>query len=322
MSGSVLFDYPGPKARRRHLIIGIVGSILLLALVVGVFYGLREQLVAAKWQPMLDPVTWTAYLLPGLVNTLKAAAISVVTSGVLGLLLGVGRLSHLKIIRWPVGVIVEFFRAVPVLMMMLFSYYAFRTLNIFSGDALSLAGVVTGLTLYNSCVIAELVRAGVHSLPKGQREAGVALGLTRGQTMSTILLPQAITAMLPSLVAQLIVILKDTTLGTMIAYSELLRSGGTVDAVYGNLIVVYIIVGTIFFLLNWSLTRVAEWLEGRARRHEVPAPHEDDAPDIEFIQDDLPAMGRPSNWSGAVARVLGAPGDWVPKPRYGIAGWS
>lgn len=318
MTASVLFDVPGPKAIRRHRIIGVVGSIALLALAVAVAYGLREQLLPAKWTPLFEPSTWTAYLLPGLLSTLGAAAVAVATSISIGLLLGLGRLSHCRSIRWPSGVIVEFFRAVPVLMMMLFSYYAFRALDIFSGDTLSLAGVVTGLTLYNSCVIAELIRAGVHSLPKGQREAGVALGLTRFQTLVSILLPQAITAMLPSLIAQLIVVLKDTTLGTMIAYSDLLRSAGTIDAVYGNLIPVYIVIGAIFFLLNWSLTKLAEWFEGRARKHESHLPNEPAAPDIEFIQDDLPQLGHRSGWTGAVARVIGTPTTWIPKPKYEI----
>lgn len=322
MNGSVLFDYPGPKARRLYLIIGIVGSLVLLGLVFAVIWGLREHLVAAKWRPMLQESTWTAYLLPGLLNTLRAAAISVLTSSLLGLILGIGRLSHVRVIRWPAAVIVEFFRAVPVLMMMLAAYYGFRALGIFSGDTLSLMGVVTGLTLYNGAVIAELIRAGVHSLPKGQHEAGAAIGLTRSQTLNSILLPQAITAMLPSLVAQLIVILKDTTLGTMIAYYDLLRSAGTMDAVYGNLIVVYIVVGAIFFICNWALTKLAEWLEGRARRRSTARPP---APDIEFIQDDLPHVGERSGWSGAAARiatVLGAPGKWVPKARFGVPGVS
>lgn len=322
---SVLFDHPGPKAARRHKIIGIIGGIVLSAMGVGLIYGLREQLGWNMWKPVFTGSTWTAYLLPGLLNTLKAAALAVAFSIILGIILGIGRLSHRRWIRYPVGVIVELFRAVPVLMMMLFSYYAFRALNLLSGDTLSLAGVVMGLTLYNSAVIAELIRAGVHSLPHGQFEAGQAIGLTRGQTMLQIQLPQAISAMMPSLVAQLIVVLKDTTLGTMISYSELLRTGGTINAVYGNIIVIYFVIGTIFFALNYALRRLAEWFEGRARQHETLTPFEPPAPDIDFIQDDLPQVGRPSGWSGAIARVtgvLGAQGAWVPKPKYGIAGLS
>ena len=322
---SVLFDYPGPKAARRHRIIGIVGTIILVSMGAGLIYGLRDQLTWNMWKPVFTGSTWTAYLLPGLLNTLKAAALAVVFSLILGTVLGIGRLNHRRWVRYPFGVIVELFRAVPVLMMMLFSYYAFRALNVLSGDLLSLAGVVMGLTLYNSAVIAELIRAGVHSLPHGQFEAGQAIGLTRNQTMLQIQLPQAVSAMMPSLVAQLIVVLKDTTLGTMISYSELLRTGGTINAVYGNIIVIYFVIGTIFFALNYGLRRLAEWFESRARRHETLTPFEPPAPDIDFIQDDLPQVGRLSGWSGAIARVagvLGAPGPWVPKPQFGISGLS
>lgn len=266
---SVLFDVPGPRTRRRNLVIGVIGGVILLALIGSLVWGLRAQLAPAKWQPFTDPGTWTAYLVPGLLATIKAAVISVLASSVIGLLLGVGRLSHVKLISWGSGVIVEFFRSVPVLMMMVFSYYAYLSTGLFSGDLLSLMGVVTGLTVYNSCVMAELVRAGVHGLPSGQLEAGQAIGLLHGQVLRSILLPQAISAMMPSLVSQLVIILKDTALGYMITYPELLRSAQYIDAVYGNLVVGFIIVAVIFYILNWSLTRVARILERRLRSRRI-----------------------------------------------------
>ena len=163
------------------------------------------------------------------------------------------------------GIFVEFFRAVPVLMMMFFAYYfGLFTLNI-SGSALPLFGAVVGLTFYNSCVIAELVRSGVHSLPRGQREAGYAIGLTSGQTLTSILLPQAITAMLPSIVSQLVVILKDSALAYNIAYLELLRQGQNLAVYEGNLIPTLIVLAVIYILINWALTRVARALEARLR---------------------------------------------------------
>ncbi len=266
---SVLFDVPGPRTRRRNLLIGVIGGVLILALLAALVWGLREELAPQKWQPFADASTWTAYLLPGLLATIKAAVISVLAASIIGLLLGVGRLSHVKVISWGSGVIVEFFRSVPVLMMMVFSYYAYLSTGIFSGDMLSLMGVVTGLTVYNSCVMAELVRAGVHGLPAGQLEAGQAIGLTHGQVLQSIQLPQAISAMMPSLVSQLVIILKDTALGYMITYPELLRSAQYIDAVYGNLVVGFIIVAIIFYVLNWSLTRFARWLEGRLRSRRI-----------------------------------------------------
>lgn len=269
-SPSVLFDYPGPRARRWQLIIGIIGGLAILALLVGLVWGLRAQLGPTKWAPLQYTDTWTAYFLPGLLNTVKAAALAVIASTALGLILGILRLSHVRIIGWLSMAFVEFFRSVPVLMMMLFAYYALLNAKLLTGDALSLAGVVIGLTLYNASVMAELIRAGVHALPTGQREAGMAIGLRPNQVLLSILLPQSISAMLPSLVSQLVVILKDTALGYLITYPDLLRSAQYVDAVYGNLVVGFLVVGIIFFVLNWSLTRFAHWLESSMRSHRAP----------------------------------------------------
>ncbi|GAB3713665.1 amino acid ABC transporter permease [Mariniluteicoccus flavus] len=258
---SVLFDAPGPRARRRNTLLTAISVVVLLAVLALVVWGMSSQLGPEKWAPFTEADTWTQYLVPGLIGTLQAAVISVLLAGVLGILLGAGRLSQIAAIRVPVTMFIEFFRAVPVLMMMLFSYYLYLNLGLLSGFALTLAGVVTGLTLYNSCVIAELIRSGVHSLPKGQGEAGLAIGLTRGQTLATILLPQAITAMLPSLVSQLVVVLKDTALGYMISYPELLRAGQTLASGRSNTIVTFIVVGVIFVIVNYVLTTVAQWLE-------------------------------------------------------------
>ncbi len=267
---SLLFDAPGPKARGRHRIIAVVGGLVILALLLLIIRGLADpqnnQFTAQKWAPFLDPVTWTAYLLPGLLNTLEAAGLAVVFSIVAGFALGVGRLSENGIVRGICGVLVEFLRSVPVLIMMLFVYFFCIFVLGILGDVSTFAGVVGGLTLYNSAVIAELVRSGVTSLPRGQGEAGLALGLRPGQTMATVLLPQAVTAMLPSLVSQLVVILKDTALGYIISYTELLRAGQTMATYYGNLIPTLIVLAAMFILINLALSGLARYLEGRLRR--------------------------------------------------------
>ena len=265
----VLFDVPGPKARVRHVIVAVVGALAVLALLAAVIRGLanpeNNQLTAAKWKPFLTAETWTAYLLPGLGNTLLAAAIAIVLSLVVGVLLGVGRLSGNGIVRAACGVFVEFFRSVPVLMMMLFAFFFGIFILHISGDPVALFGVIAGLTFYNSCVIAELIRSGVNSLPRGQREAGLAIGLTGLQTLAAILLPQAITAMLPSLISQLVVILKDTALGYIITYSEVLRSGQNFATRTGNLIPTLIVIAAMFILINYGLSRLARYLEARLR---------------------------------------------------------
>lgn len=269
VESTVLFDAPGPKAIVRYRIIAVIGVLLLLAVLYFLFRGLsnpsNNQLTAEKWLPFVEWSSWKNYLIPGLIGTLQAAVISVVLSIVAGILLGLGRLSDLAVVRMLCGVFVEFFRAIPVLMMMFFAYYfGLFTLKI-SGSALPLFGAVIGLTFYNSCVIAELVRSGVHNLPRGQREAGWAIGLTSGQTLRTILLPQAITAMLPSIVSQLVVILKDSALAYNIAYLELLRQGQNLATYKGNLIPTLMVLAVIYIVINWALTRAARALEARLR---------------------------------------------------------
>lgn len=266
---TVLFDLPGPKARIRHAVIGVIGLIGIAGLLYLIIRGLarpdNSQLTAEKWLPFLDPSTWVSYLIPGLLKTLSAAGLAIVLSLVVGLLLGVGRLSQLRVLRVVCGVLVEFFRAVPVLVLMIFAYY-FALFVLHLDSRQPFFGVVVGLTIYNSAVIAELIRSGVHSLPAGQREAGLTIGLTQSQTMWTVLLPQAITAMLPSLISQLVVILKDTALGYIISFYDFVRAGQTFSNLHGNLIPVMIVMAAVFIVINYALTKVASYVEGRLRR--------------------------------------------------------
>lgn len=266
-TNSVLFDIPGPKARIRHAIVAAVAAILLLLVLGWVVLRLHDkgQLTAAKWTSFFTGEIWTQYLLPGIGGTLLAAAISVVLATVLGLALGLGRLSDNATLRAVSGVVTEFFRAVPVLMMMLFSYALYSQYSLFPSEQLALAGVVTGLTFYNGTVMAELLRSGVGSLPSGQREAGLAIGLSGSQTRRSILVPQAVTAMLPSLVSQLVVILKDTALGYIITYEELLRKAEQIGNYKSNLIPAFIVVAALFILVNYSVSLVARKVEQRMR---------------------------------------------------------
>lgn len=265
---SVLFDAPGPRARVRNRLISAVTVVVVLVIAWLVFGKLQErgQLTAAKWEPFLTSNLWTTYVLPGVKGTLTAAAVSIVLALVLGFVLGVGRLSAHAGVRGVCGVIVEFFRAVPVLIMMIFAYFLYAVYAVFPSGQLALAGVITGLTLYNGAVIAEIVRAGVKSLPRGQTEAASALGLTWGQTMRAILLPQAVTSMLPVLISQLVVVLKDTAIGYQITFVEMVRQGTAVGSAYGNYIPALIVIALLMISLNFTLSWFATWLERRLRQ--------------------------------------------------------
>ncbi|MBZ2199211.1 amino acid ABC transporter permease [Occultella gossypii] len=278
---TVLFDAPGPRARRNVRVGNWIGAVVVIGIAVFVMVQLNAagQLRPELWAVVVDPDSWRYNFLPGLQNTLVAAAYSIVTAVVFGLLFGVGRLASNRALRWFCGVVVEFFRAVPVLVMMVAGYQILGRFTAVSGTAQLLLGVVIALTLYNGAVIAELVRSGVYGLPKGQREAGLAIGMTRGQSIRSIELPQALIAMLPSLVSQFVVILKDTALGYIIVYPELLRSArllgsGAPFAILQSLFVAALI----FIVLNYLLSKVAELVarkvggrtSGKARANPAP----------------------------------------------------
>lgn len=255
----VLFDAPGPRARRNILIGNIIGAIVILALLGFLIAALaaQGQFAPARWTPFLESRTWRFFLLEGLGYTLRAAAIAVVTSILFGLIFGLGRLSHIAPIRWISGIVVEFFRAVPVLLMMIFFWLLLSNIGLFRPQDSPFVAVVVGLTLYNGSVIAELVRSGVHNLPKGQREAGLAIGMTATQSLRSIEIPQALVAMLPALVGQFVVILKDSALGYIITYSELLAYARRLGSGEGNILQALLVAAAIFIIINFLLTALA-----------------------------------------------------------------
>lgn len=281
---TVLYDAPGPRGRRNNIIFTILTAVFTVLVAGWIIWTLNEngQLTAAKWTPFLDSLTWRTYILPGLWGTLKSAFVSIILAMVLGVLLGLGRLSEMAWLRWICAVIVEFFRAIPVLLLMIFAYQMFAIYRMVPPRELAFAAVVFGLTMYNGSVIAEILRSGIKSLPKGQTEAARALGMSHAQTMRTILLPQAIAAMLPALIAQMVIALKDSALGYTIGYVEVVRSGIQSASYYRNFFAALLVVAAIMFLINFALTRVAQRIEyqlraGRARRNIVAAvPHQPD----------------------------------------------
>ncbi|MFC8871248.1 amino acid ABC transporter permease [Streptomyces sp. NPDC057148] len=268
---SVLYDAPGPRAKRRNVVFTIVFVVALAALLWWVFGTLKDkgQLEWALWKPFFSGTeAWSTYIWPGLENTLKAAALAMVIALPLGAVLGIARLSDHVWVRVPAAVVVEFFRSIPVLVLMIFGLALFAEYTNVSSDDRPLYAVVTGLVLYNASVLAEIVRAGILALPKGQSEAAMAIGLRKGQLMRTILLPQAVTTMLPAIVSQLVVILKDTALGgAVLTFPELLASANTMSGYYGaNVIASFTVVAVIYIALNFLLTSFASWLEKRLRR--------------------------------------------------------
>lgn len=278
---TVLYDVPGPRARRRALV-GTVVVLAVMALVVFVAarrLADRGQFEADLWRPVFDPTTeefplvWRL-LFDGLLATLSAAGLAIVFSLLLGTLLGslrvlfrgsgtAGRAANVPLIG-----LIEVFRGLPVVVTILLSFYFFREtvrLDFLPGDEL-MWYLVVGLTAYNSVVIAEILRSGIASVPRGQAEAARALGMDERQVLRLVLLPQAFRIMLPALISQLVVVLKDTSLGYFIGYQELLDRGLTISQNLDNPIQMLLLVGTIFIVINYALSRLAVWVERRLSR--------------------------------------------------------
>ncbi|TXS38665.1 amino acid ABC transporter permease [Streptomyces sp. OR43] len=268
---SVLYDAQGPRAKRRNILYTVLFVLVAAVVVWWVYDGLasKHQLDWIKWKPFFtSSQPWETYIWPGLWNTLKAAFFALIIALPLGALFGIGRLSDHRWMRVPSGVVVEFFRAIPVLILMIIANAVYSEYTNISTDTRPLYAVITGLVLYNASVLAEIVRAGILTLPSGQTDAAKAIGMRKGQTMVFVLLPQAVTAMLPAIVSQLVVIVKDTALGgAMMTFPELLASVRPMSANYGaNTIACFTVIALIYIAVNFSLTSFASWLERRLRQ--------------------------------------------------------
>ncbi|ALU97032.1 MULTISPECIES: amino acid ABC transporter permease [Streptomyces] len=260
---TALYDIPGPVTRRRHLMYGIASTVLIVALFGWIVYLLfdTDQFTAQKWTPF-EYKGIQELLLRGLGNTLKAFAYAAVLSLALGAVLAVGRLSEHRVLRWISTLLVEFFRAMPVLVMIFFIFVALKVQP--------LPALVAGLTLYNGSVLAEVFRTGINSVDRGQREAAYALGMRKTQVTTYVLAPQAVRAMLPTIISQLVVALKDTSLGYLITYEEFLHAGKLIAS---NLdydlpfIPVVMVISPIYIGMCMLLSWFATWVAKRQRRN-------------------------------------------------------
>ncbi|TFD69870.1 amino acid ABC transporter permease [Cryobacterium gelidum] len=266
---SVLYDVPGPKARARSRVISVFGIVLIVAALIAlvVVLGLPKASAngavqpglwdASRWDVFNDLQVWRTLGI-GALNTLRMAAVAAILALVIGILFSFGRASENAWVRVPTTVILEFFRGMPVLLMMLFILLVFSTGSFWAG--------VAALAVYNGAIIGEALRAGIKALPSGQREAGLAIGLTPIATRFRIEFPQAFRQMLPIIIAQLVVLLKDTSLAFVVGYNELLRSGNyNLSQFFGNRysFSFFFIVLAIYLAMNLSLSWLARVIARR-----------------------------------------------------------
>ncbi len=222
------------------------------------------QLEYDKWEPFLTPRYLEAILVDGLLVTLQMAFSAVIGAVVFGVVFGVGKLSEHAWVRWPCWLVVEFFRAVPVIMLMIFCFYAIFGSGVF--DELSRRtywSVVLALTLYNGAVLAEVFRAGINAVPRGQAEAAYAIGMRKTQVMTIVLLPQAVKIMIPAIISQMVVALKDTSLGYAVAGLGLTRIAKPIYQQFANHVPTILVITAIYVVINLLLTLLATWIQRR-----------------------------------------------------------
>jgi glutamate transport system permease protein len=256
---SVLYEAPGPRSEARHRrysVIATVALVILLALVGWRMYD-TGQFAYELWEPFVTPAFIEAILLKGLWQTLQMAFLSIIFAVIFGLVFGMGKLSDHRWIRWPAWLIVEFFRAVPLLLLMV---YIFLTYGVGDGFG-SYWSVVIALTLYNGSVLAEVFRAGINAVPQGQAEAAYAIGMRKSQAMTIVLLPQGVKIMLPAIISQMVVALKDTSLGFYILAPGLTAIGKQIYTQFSNQLQTVIVVAALYIIANLVLSAVATWIQ-------------------------------------------------------------
>ncbi|MFF2275257.1 amino acid ABC transporter permease [Agromyces sp. NPDC058126] len=311
MSGSsVLFDAPGPRARRLSLISSIVTGVVIvagLAWIVMTLAAPRESggitlpgfFDPSRWDIFTDPVVWERILVVGVGGTLQAALTASVFAIALGMVFSLLRSSEIRWIRVPTAIVLEFFRGMPLLLMMLF------ILLVFSVPAFW--AVVVALTLYNGALIGEALRAGLAALPRGQREAGLSLGMRPLQSKMLVEFPQAFRQMLPIIVAQLVVLLKDTSLGYIVGYVELMRvTLNNMASFFGNryLFSLFVVTLVLYLIMNLSLSWFARWLSRRTASKSSGKRLDPDNPNQAMLLAEASAAARQSDQTGGMGGAI------------------
>jgi glutamate transport system permease protein len=263
-TSAFLGDELGPRGKRR-VAVASVGSLVVIVGILAVAisrFSDKGQLDAALWRPLTK---WSVlrFLLVGFVNTLKAAAVAIVFAIAVGVVMALGRLARNRPVRWLSGAYVEFFRAMPLILLIFFCFFGLPKQGLHPSPFQAL---VLGLSVYNGAVLGEIFRAGILSLDRGQSEAAAAIGLSNRQAMVHVVLPQAARRMAPAIVSQLVTLLKDTALGFVVTYDDALRRARDTGTFFNNVLQTTLFIAVCYIAVNLTLSRVANRLELRQQR--------------------------------------------------------
>ena len=269
-----LYEAPGPKTRRR---IHIWTAISLVLVALGIFaivqrFYVTGQLAPKYWDFFARWTTWR-FLLEGFAGTVEVAVTAGIIALALGLLLMMGRISENKILADICHVIINFFRGVPSLLLI---YFFFMVVPQYGVRMPSFWMITLPVALAASGVLAEVFRAGMYAVPKGQTEAALSLGMSPLHVKLKIVFPQAICMVIPSLISQLVVVVKDTTVAYVVSFPDLLQNARVLITNYDALVSTYFVVAIIYILINYGINQLAVYLARRqgsgivARTNENP----------------------------------------------------
>lgn len=250
-----LYEEPGPKTQKLIIAATIFAAIVVLigcAFIVRQFY-ITGQLDPKYWEFFGRLSTWK-FLGAGFVGTIKAALVAGVLALLGGLVLMWGRLSKIAPVRWVARAITEFFRGVPSLLFVYFFFIVMPTIDV-KMPSFWMITLPAAMSAAGAC--AEVFRAGVNAVPAGQVEAAKSLGMSKTKTMLRIQLPQAIRFVVPTLISQLVIVVKDTTLAYVVSYPDLLQNGRVLIANYDALVSVYLVVAVVYIVLNYLINKAS-----------------------------------------------------------------
>ncbi len=270
MTAPIFVDELGPRGKRLTRIASVVTVLILAGMVAVAVSRLADkgQLDEVKWRSFTQWVV-IKYFLIGLLTTVKVALLAMAGAIVIGGVMALARLARTPPLRWLATGYVEFFRGVPLFLLVFFAYLGLPRYGV---ELSAFSALTLALVVYNGAVLGEIFRAGILSLDRGQSEAAYALGMSYWQSMLLVVIPQAARRMIPAIVSQLVTLLKDTSLGSVIGFEELLRRGRINGQFFGNPLQSYFVVACLYIVVNFTLSRLARRLEVRQRRRYKAAP--------------------------------------------------
>lgn len=256
-----LYEAPGPRTRRRVRIATAASLILVVAALAAIGYRfyITGQFAPRYWTFFAKATTWK-FLLQGFAGTVRVALTAGAIALALGLLLMLGRISHLKVLSAVCRVITEFFRSLPSLLLI---YFFFLVVPQYGIKMSSFWMLTLPVALAAAGVLAEVFRAGVNAVPKGQIEAALSLGMSPLRTTFKIVLPQAIRFVIPSLISQLVVVVKDTTVAYVVSYPDLMQNARVLITNYDALVSVYFTIAIIYILINYAINQASIYVSHR-----------------------------------------------------------